>query len=105
MPLKETMTSEPPPKPSWWDSTNAFSLFGERVDENNEDANDEEDAWNVRAMVQKRIDQLRRGHTTVGGWKLTLDVLDTRDICLAHDIFNIKGSDRFGFCIYQCNRS
>jgi hypothetical protein len=89
-PLQETMAPEPPPKPSWWDSTNAFSLFGERVDENNEDANDEEDAWNVRAMVQRRIERLRRGHTIVGGWKLTLDDLDTRDICSAHDIFNIQ---------------
>mmetsp|Transcript_29437 Transcript_29437/g.53921 ORF Transcript_29437/g.53921 Transcript_29437/m.53921 type:complete len:237 (-) Transcript_29437:190-900(-) len=41
-------------------------------------------------MVRKRIERLRRGHTTVDGWKLTLDDLDTRDICSAHDIFNIQ---------------
>jgi hypothetical protein len=43
----------------------AFSLFWEQVDEDNEDAN-------------------------VGGWKLTLDDLDARDTCWAHDIFNIQ---------------
>ncbi len=89
-PSQEPMAPEPPPKPSWWDSTNAFSLFGERRVDENEDANDEEDAWNVRVMVKRRIERLRRGHTIVGGWKLTLDDLDTRDICSAHDIFNIQ---------------
>jgi hypothetical protein len=60
-PLQETSQSssqssavEQPPKTSWWDSTNAFSLFGERVDEDDEDAiEDDEDAWNVKAMVEK----------------------------------------------------
>jgi hypothetical protein len=93
-PLQEMSQSsavEPPPNTSWWDSTNAFSLFGERVDEDDEDAiEDDEDAWNAKAMVEKRIKRLRRGHTTVGGWKLTLDDFDTRDICSAHDIFNIQ---------------
>jgi len=65
-------------------------LFGEQVDKNDEDANDNEEAWDVKAMVRKRIERLRRGHTTVDGWKLTLDDLDTRDICSAHDIFNIQ---------------
>jgi hypothetical protein len=65
-------------------------LFGEQVNKNDEDANSDEDAWDVKAMVRKRIGRLRRGHTTVGGWKLTLEDLDTRDICSAHDIFNIQ---------------
>jgi hypothetical protein len=65
-------------------------LFGEQVDNNDEDANDDAEAWDVKAMVRKRIQKLRRGHTTVGGWKLTVDDLDTRDICSAHDIFNIQ---------------
>jgi hypothetical protein len=42
------------------------------------------DAWDVKAMVRKGIERLRRGHATVGGWKLTLaDDLDARDVCLA----------------------
>ena len=87
-----------PPSTSWWDSTNAFSLFGERQeDDEDEDANDDEDAWNLKATVRKRIERLRRGHTTVGGWKLTLDDFDTRDICSANDIFNIQMK-----CKYLC---
>jgi DNA-binding transcriptional regulator YhcF (GntR family) len=86
----ESTASEPPSVISWWDSCNAFSLFGEQVDKNNEDANDDEDAWDVKAMVRKRIERLRRGHTTVGGWRLTIDDLDTRGICSEHDIFNIQ---------------
>jgi hypothetical protein len=92
-PLQEThqsTPSEPPPIILWWDSSNAFSLFGEQVDKNDKDDNSDEDAWDVKVMVRKRIERLRRGHTTVGGWKLTLDDLDTRDICSAHDIFNIQ---------------
>jgi hypothetical protein len=92
-PLQETnqsIASEPPPIISWWDSSNAFSLFGYQVDKYDEDANADEDAWDVKMMVRKRIGRLRRGHMTVGGWKLTLDDLDTRDICSAHDIFNIQ---------------
>jgi DNA-binding transcriptional regulator YhcF (GntR family) len=88
-PLQE-IAPEPPAVISWWDSSNAFNLFGEQVEQNNEDANDDEEAWDVKAMVRKRIAKLRQGHTTVGGWKLTLDDLDTRDICSAHDIFNIQ---------------
>jgi hypothetical protein len=94
VPLQETYestASEPQTIPiSWWDSSNALCLFGEQVDKNDEDANDNEEAWDVKAMVRKRIERLRRGHTTVDGWKLTLDDLDTRDICSAHDIFNIQ---------------
>jgi hypothetical protein len=95
MPLQETnqsTASEPPPIISWWDSPNAFSLFGEQVDKNDEDANTDDDAWDVKVMVRKQIGRLRREDTamTVGGWKLTLDDLDTRDICSAHDIFNIQ---------------
>ena len=84
---------------SWWDSTNAFGLFGERAlqDDDDEDANDDEDAWNVKAMVRKRIERLRKGHTTVGGWKLTLDDFDARNICSSHDIFNIQMK-----CKYLC---
>jgi hypothetical protein len=88
--MNQSTASEPPPLISWWDSSNAFSLFGEQVDKNDEDANADEDAWDVKAVVRKRIGRLRRGHTTVGGWKLTLDDLDTRDICSAYDIFNIQ---------------
>jgi hypothetical protein len=90
-PLQE-IAPEPPAVISWWDSSNAFNLFGEQVEQNNEDANDDEEAWDVKAMVRKRIAKLRQGHTTVGGWKLTIDDLDTRDICSAHDIFNIQSS-------------
>jgi hypothetical protein len=45
-PMQETnqsIASEPPPIISWWDSSNAFSLFGEQVDKNDEDANAGED--------------------------------------------------------------
>jgi hypothetical protein len=91
----QSTTQEAPPVISWWDSSNAFSLFGEQVDKNDEDANDDEEAWDVKLMVRKRIERLRRGHTTVGGWKLTLDDLDTRDICSAHDIFNIQMKCRY----------
>jgi hypothetical protein len=86
----QSSASESPPFISWWDSTNAFSLFGEQVDEDDKDAKDNEDAWNVKAMVEKRIERLRRRHTTVGGWKVTLDDLDTRDVCSAHDISMFK---------------
>jgi hypothetical protein len=41
-------------------------------------------------MVKKRIERLRRRHTTAEGWKLTIDDLDVKDICSAHDIFNIQ---------------
>jgi hypothetical protein len=43
-------------------------------------------------MTEKQIKQLRRGHTTVDDWKLTmlLDDLDAKDICSAYDIFNIQ---------------
>jgi hypothetical protein len=65
-------------------------LFGERQeDDEDEDANDDEDAWNLKATARKRIERLRRGRTTVGGWKLTLDDFDTRDICSSNDIFNM----------------
>jgi len=90
----ESAASEPPTIPisclSWWASSDAFSLFAEQINKNDEDANDDEEAWDLKAMVRKRIERLRRGHTTVGGWKLTLDDLDTRDICSSHDIFNIQ---------------
>jgi heme-degrading monooxygenase HmoA len=55
---------------SWWDSSNAFRLFWEQVDKKNEDTNDDEEAWDVKAMVRKRIARLRQGHTTVGDGNL-----------------------------------
>jgi hypothetical protein len=39
---------------------------------------------------KKSFQRLRRGHTTVGRWKLTLDLDTQRGICWAHDTFNIK---------------
>jgi hypothetical protein len=70
---------------SWWDSTNAFSLFGElQIDD------EEDDARDLKAFVRKQVDRLRRGNTTAEGWKLTVDDLDAKDICSAHDIFNIQ---------------
>jgi hypothetical protein len=60
-PLQETnqsTASEPPPIISWWDSSNAFSLFGEQVDKNDEDVNADEDAWDVKVMVRKKIERL-----------------------------------------------
>ena len=66
MPLEEMNQSSASDEPiSWWDSTNAFSLFGERAYEDNgdKDANDDEDAWNVKAMVRKRIEILRKGQS------------------------------------------
>jgi hypothetical protein len=68
----KSTSSEPPPIISCSDSSNAFSLFGEQVHKNDEDANSDADAWDVKAMVRKRIGRLRSGHITVGGWKLTV---------------------------------
>jgi hypothetical protein len=63
-PLEEMIQSSAPV--SWWDSTNAFSLFAERrFDDDDDDANDEEDVWNVKAMIEKRIERLRGGHTVM----------------------------------------
>ena len=69
---------------SWWDSANALCSFMERAHQNDddEDANDDEAAWDVKAMVRKRVEQLRKGLTTVGGWKLMLDDFDSRNACL-----------------------
>jgi hypothetical protein len=53
LPLEGTNQSSASDEPiSWWDSTDAFSLFGERAfeDDDNEDANDDKDAWNVKAI-------------------------------------------------------
>jgi hypothetical protein len=62
----------------------------EQVKKNSEDANNDEEACDLKAMVRRQIKSLRRGHTTVGGWKLTLEDLDTRNIWSSHDIFKIQ---------------
>ena len=49
-----------------------FQFVWGQVDKNNKDDNDDEEEWDVKAIVRKRIAKLRQGHTTVGGWKLTL---------------------------------
>ena len=67
-PLQE-IAPEPPAVISWWDSSNAFNLFGEQVEQNNEDANDDEEAWDVKAVVRRRIAKLRQGHTK-NSWRM-----------------------------------
>jgi DNA-nicking Smr family endonuclease len=80
--LSDRLASDAIRNQSWWESTNAFSLFGElRIDE------DDEVPWNARAMAEKRISRLRRGRTTADSWKLALNDLDARNICSAHDAF------------------
>ena len=49
-------------------------------------------------MVRKQIVRLRKGHTTVDEWILTLFDLDTRDICLAHAIFCFQMKGKY-LCI------
>jgi hypothetical protein len=65
-PEEETpQTVQANPIPSWWESTNAFSLFVElKIDDT------EDDALDLKAMVKQCIERLRRGHTTAEGWKL-----------------------------------
>jgi hypothetical protein len=84
-PLQDQLMSDAIRNQSWWESTNASSLFGElRIDE------DVEVEWNTRAMAEKRISRLRRGHTTADSWKLALDDSDARNICSGHDAFQMK---------------
>ena len=48
--LKIQSAAADPPSTSWWDFTNAFSLFGEQQeDDEDEDANDDKDVWNLKA--------------------------------------------------------
>jgi hypothetical protein len=47
--------------PSWWESTNAVSLFVELQIDDTED-----DALDLKAMAKKYIERLRRGHRTAG---------------------------------------
>jgi hypothetical protein len=85
-PEEETpQTVQANPIPSWWESTNAFRLFVELQIDDTED-----DALDLKAMIKKHIERLRRGHTTAEGWTLTIDELDVKDICSAHKIFNIQ---------------
>jgi hypothetical protein len=98
-PLQET-APEPPAIISWWDSSNAFSLFGEQVNKNNKDANDDEEAWDVKTIARKRIARLRQGHTTVDavpaqGAKFCDNRLAVRRTIFTHTYRSVQKSSRF----------
>ena len=75
---------------SWWESNSDNSFFGELRVVPEEEEEEEEEALDIKAVVRKRIQRLRQGHTSCDGWKLTLDDLDTKGICTANDIFDIQ---------------
>ena len=71
---------------SYWESTEAWQLFGTRGPMHNDD---------LEAIVERKIQSLMKGYTQPEGWKQVLDDFDQQKLCSAYDIFNIQMKCRY----------
>ena len=76
---------------SYWESPEAFKLFGLR----NEDRNYVSEEDSVLADVHERKEELTCDFGTAIGWKNVLEDLDTDDICSQHDVFVVQNKCRY----------
>ena len=84
---------------TWWDSPEAWKLFGELVSANAEEEETQDDnqltIFDLRRTVGRRIKRLRKGYTTSDGWRNVIDDYDSQGLCTGPDIFNVQMKCRY----------